>query len=171
MYEVVGCPSCRALWIVADQPETTGCPRCGARHRLERLRSFHETPDQNEAKQVRAAFLATRSGHETAFESLDSFSELAEQIRGPVVDDAEFFEEFGIDAEAVAAISDHGKTERRSRPEQVRMAITQLEEPTEDAIVAFATERGVPEAAVRKILDQLVNRGEATISEGHYRLV
>lgn len=62
MYTIVGCSECNALWIVAGQPHTTGCPRCGKTHEFASLRAFAETDDLDTAKRARGHLLAQRYG-------------------------------------------------------------------------------------------------------------
>ena len=59
----------------------------------------------------------------------------------------------------------------RSRQETVRAALRELDDPTEDDVVAYASERGVPDEYTRKALEKLLRAGEATENRGVYRLV
>jgi hypothetical protein len=58
-----------------------------------------------------------------------------------------------------------------SREETVRDALRELDEPAEDDVVAYASERGVPEEYTRSALRKLVRAGEVSESRGVYRLL
>lgn len=167
MYRVVGCRDCGALWIVADQPETTACQRCGTRHRLERLHAFAETEDEAAARQARAALLADRAGE--SIEGLDDVT--ASQVDIAVPAEA-YLEESGLDPDAVEAAGERataGPTRSRSRREMVLDALDTLDRPTEAEVVAYAADRDVPAEAVSGLLDRLVQAGELSESGGRYR--
>lgn len=170
MYRVVGCRDCGALWIVADRPETTTCPRCGTRHPFERLHAFAETDDEAEARRARAALLADRAGQADAFAELDD--ELAGQLDFEAVAEASYLEEAGLDPDAVADAGERataGPARSRSRRETVLAALEALDRPTEVDVVDYATERDVPAEAVPGLLDRLVRAGEVSESGGRYR--
>lgn len=170
MYRVVGCRDCGALWIVADRPETTTCPRCSKRHPFDRLHAFAETDDEDAARQARAALLADRAGQGDAFADVDE--ELAGQLDFEAVSDTTYLEEAGLDPEAVAEAGERamaGPARSTSRRETVLEALEALEWPTEDEIVEYAAERGVPAEAVSDLLDRLVRAGEVSESGRRYR--
>ncbi|WP_135829384.1 DUF5817 domain-containing protein [Halorussus halobius] len=174
MYAVVGCSDCNALTIVEGRPETTQCPRCGKRRQFEKLKTFVETDDADRAREVRASMLANRQGEGDAFAELDSFAEMDEQVEAAVVADEEYLSSSGIDADEVAAAADRAEnrsasTRGQSREETVRAALRELDRPTEDEVVAYADERGVPADYVRQALDKLVRAGEVSESRGRYR--
>ncbi|MFB6073610.1 MAG: DUF5817 domain-containing protein [Haloarculaceae archaeon] len=173
MYAVVGCGECRALWIVEGRPDTSGCPRCGTRRPFEKRRTFVETDDEDHAREVRASMLANRSGHGDAFAELDSFADLEGELEAAGVDDETYLAESGLDPDAVAAAGERAGSGREgaggSRRETVLAALDALEAPTEDAVVAYATERGVPAEYTRDALSKLVRAGEVTESGGEYR--
>ncbi len=174
MYAVVGCDECSALWVVADEPETTGCPRCGKRHRYAKLKRFVTTDDEDHAREVRASMLANRQGEGEAFAAMDSFAELEAQVDDAGVSDDEYLERSGLDAEEVAAAGERaseGEGGGRSREETVRAALRELDEPTVDEVAAYAAERGVPEGYVERALAKLARAGEVSESRGTYRLV
>ena len=52
-----------------------------------------------------------------------------------------------------------------------REAVRELDETTEEAVVDYASERGVDAEYTRKALEKLVRAGEATESRGVYRLL
>lgn len=168
MYAVVGCSACSALWIVEGRPETTGCPRCGRRRRFDKLKKFVETADEDDAREARAAMLAERGGEREAFDDLGSFAELEAQLDDAGVSDAEYLAESGLDPEEIAAAGESGD-ESKSRRETVLDALDDLDRPTEAEVVAYATERGVPDDYVREALGKLVRAGEATENGGRYR--
>ncbi|WP_254279163.1 DUF5817 domain-containing protein [Haloarcula marina] len=174
MYAVVGCSECSALWVVSGRPETTQCPRCGQRRKHAKRRKFVETDDEAHAREVRASMLANRQGHGDDFAELDSFAEMDRQIEESGVDDETYLEASGIDSDAVAAAGDRaerGATSGSSRKETVLTALRQLDSPTEDEVVSYAAERGVPADYAEKTLAKLVRAGEATESRGTYRLL
>lgn len=175
MYAVVGCRECDALWVVGGEPGTTGCPRCGKRHRFDRLRTFAETADEDRAKQARAALLAERSGHGDAFAELEGFSEMEAAVGDAVVSDEEYLGGAGIDVDEVEAAGEGARRGQgaggSSRPETVRAALRDLDAPTESEVVDYAAERGVPPDAASDLLEKLVRAGEASENGGSYRLL
>jgi len=172
MYAVVGCSDCQALWVVEGRPERSECPRCGTTRQYEKRKQFVTTDDPDHAREVRAAMLAKRQGHEDAFAELDSFAEMDERLDEVGVDDETYLDAAGIDTDAVAAAADRaesGRTGGASRKETVLTALDTLDSPTEDDVVDYATERGVPASYVRDALTRLVRRGEVTETGGTYR--
>lgn len=170
MYRVVGCRDCGALWIVADRPETTTCPRCGKRHPTERLHAFAEVEDEDAARRARAALLADRAGQADAFAEVDA--DLAGQLDFEAVAEATYLEESGLDREAVEAAGERataGPARGRSRRETVLGALEDLERPTEAAVVEYAAEHDVAPEAVPPLLEKLVRAGEVSESGGRYR--
>jgi hypothetical protein len=175
MYAVVGCTECRTLWLLEDPhaSETATCPRCGRRHETSALKRLFTAEDRDDARQARAAMLADRAGAGDAFESTPSVADLDGATEESVVDDREYLDAAGVDADAAAAAGERasGGRERRSRAEVVRDAVDSLDDPDESAVVAHAAEHGVPADAAADLLDRLVRRGEASESGGTYRLV
>ena len=168
MYAVVGCSECSMLWIVEGRPARSSCPRCGASRKHKKRKKFVTTDDENHAREVRASMLAAQSGHSDAFAKLDSFAELGEQATG--IEDETYLKASGIDAEEVAAAGKSDSTSK-SRQEIVREALRELEEPTEDAVVTYATDRGVPAAYTERTLAALVQNGDVSEHRGIYRLL
>lgn len=167
---MVGCRDCGALWIVADRPETTTCPRCGTRHPFERLHAFAETEDEADARRARAALLAERAGQADAFAEVDD--ELAGQLDFEAVSDASYLEEAGLDPDAVADAGERataGPARSKSRRETVLAALEAHDRPTEAEIAEYAGERGVPAEAIPELLERLVRAGEVSESGGRYR--
>ncbi|WP_132057949.1 DUF5817 domain-containing protein [Halorussus amylolyticus] len=176
MYAVVGCSDCGALKIVEGRPDTTQCLRCGKRRKFEKLKKFVQTDDEDHAREVRASMLANRRGEGEAFAELDSFAEMESRVEDAGVSDDEFLEASGIDAEEVAAAAERAEnrsasTRGGSRKETVRDALRELDRPTEDEVVGYASERGVPGEYVREALEKLARRGEVSESRGRYRLL
>jgi hypothetical protein len=173
MYAVVGCTDCGALWLLADPgtAETATCPRCGRRHRTRKLRRFHTAPDREAAREARAAMLAADAEATDAFAATPSVAEMETDVDDPVVDDREYLDAAGVDADAAAEAADRSRDGSTSRPDVVREAIRTVEDPDADDVVAYATDRGVPADAAADLLDRLVRRGEATASGGTYRLL
>jgi hypothetical protein len=174
MYAVVGCSECAALWVVEGRPGTSQCPRCGTRRNHDRRRRFLTTDDEDHAREARAAMLADRQDRGDAFDDLPSFAALERRIDEAGPSDETYLAGSGVDPEAVAAAADRateGAGGNRSRQETVRDALRELDEPAEEAVVAYADERGVPESYTRRALRKLVRAGEVTETRGTYRLV
>ena len=169
MYTVVGCGECQALWVVADRPETTQCPRCRTRHRFASLKAFAQADTSEEAARVRSAMLAERAA-EGEFVDPESVDTDAVGMA-----DEEFLAASGLDPDAVAAAGDraaHGGADggrSRSRQDVVLDALEDLEEPTADEVVSYATDAGVPEPYVRRALERLRRAGEVTERDGVFR--
>ena len=169
MYAVVGCSNCQALWIVEGRPETTSCPRCRTRHQFERLKKFVRTEDQAEAREVRAAMLASAQDREDAYERLDSVGEMEAELDDVGVADEEYLGEHGIDPEVVAAAGERETSGSKSRRDRVLDAIATLEEPSADAVIEYASERGVPPEYVRTALEKFAREGTIVEAKGGYR--
>ncbi|WP_435319385.1 DUF5817 family protein [Haloarchaeobius sp. TZWSO28] len=172
MYHVVGCSDCGALRIIEGRPESTQCGRCGTRRKFKQVRSFVKTDDLDHAREVRASMLANRQGEGEAFAKVESFAELDDAVADGVIDDAEFLEASGLDVDEVNAAGDRasgGGGRSLSRKETVEAALRELDRPTEDEVVAFAEEHGVPADYVETALQKLVRRGEVSESRGRYR--
>jgi len=172
MYAVVGCGECQALWIVEGRPGTSQCPRCGKTRAYEKRREFLTTDDEDHAREVRASMLAARQGQDDAFADLGSFAELETQVEDAGIDDETYLAESGIDPDAVAEADERDRgSGGSSREATVRAALRELDDPTEDDVVAYASERGVPAEYTRKALEKLVRAGEVSESRGTYRLL
>ncbi|WP_254767142.1 DUF5817 domain-containing protein [Salinilacihabitans rarus] len=172
MYAVVGCSECSHLWLIEGRSETTQCPRCGSRKKYEKRKKFVETDDADHAREVRASMLANRQGAGEAFAELDSFADLESQVEGGVVDETEYLEASGLDA---GEIRDAGERDPRgparagSKKDVVERALEDLDRPTEEEVVAYAGDHGVPADYVETALEKLVRRGEVSESRGRYR--
>lgn len=154
MYSVVGCGDCGSVWIVDGDPETTTCRRCGKRHRFASLRKLERTDDKRAAAEARSKILAERAMGDAGVE-LPHVAEMERKL--------------DLDQPAEATLTADGESSPRETV--VRRAIRALDAPTAEAIAAFANERGVPEPAAHRILEDLVNAGEATTDGGGYRLL
>lgn len=175
MYAVVGCSECANMWLITDpkRSKTANCPRCGRTHQTKKLRSFLETEDRQAARQARAALLAKKHGDSEAFAETAHVSEMEELIEESGVDDAEYLEGSGLDADEIESAGER-TTERRSssnRLDVVREAVRDGDRPTEAEVVAYAEERGVPGDAARDVLEKLTRRGDVSESRGRYRLL
>ncbi|WP_267163260.1 DUF5817 domain-containing protein [Halovenus salina] len=170
MYAVVGCDDCSALWIVDGDPETTQCPRCGRTRGHDKRRKFVTTEDEDHAREVRSSMLATRQGYGDAFAELDSFDELEDRLEDSGVDDETYLAESGLDVDAIQE-ADADTSETQSRDEIVREAVETLDRPSAEEVVAYASDRGVPESYTERALTKLVRAGEASESRGEYRLL
>ncbi|MEF8780226.1 MAG: DUF5817 domain-containing protein [Haloferacaceae archaeon] len=178
MYAAVGCNECGNLWLVSDPDaqESATCSRCGKRHRTAKLKRFYTDEDREAARQARAALLADKRDDSEAFADVAHVADLERQLEDAGVDDREYLEESGLDADEVESAGENaavgaGRSPARSREAVVRDAVETVAEPTEPEIVAYATDRGVPEDAAGKILRRLVRSGEASESGGRYRLL
>jgi len=172
MYAVVGCTDCSALWVVEGAPETTTCPRCGKRRQFEKLRRFVETEDRNVAREARASMLANRQDEGEAFANLDSFAEMDAEVFEAGIDDEQYLDAVGADADAAVAAGERatsGAGGSTSRRETVLEALRELDEPTAEEIAAYAAARGVPESYTEEALERLRRAGEVTVSDGAYR--
>jgi len=176
MYAVVGCGSCGTYWLLSDPDgqESATCARCGTRHRTDRLKRFYESAERAAAAEARAKLLADKRDESAAFERAGTVADLEREVEASdgAVDDREYLERSGVDPEAVAAAGagDGGGSRSRSREEVVRDALREGN-TTEESVVTYATDRGVPAEAARDLLDRLTRRGEATVSRGEYRLL
>jgi hypothetical protein len=179
MYAVVGCTNCANMWLLSDPQasKTATCPRCGKRHQTKKLRRFFESDDRDAARQARAALLAKKHGDSEAFAQVAHVSDLDRQVDESGIDDREYLEGSGLDADEVAEAGEQAKHGRAAssggadRLTVVREAIRDGDRPTEDDIVATASERGVPADKTRDILDKLRHRGAVSESGGRYRLL
>ncbi len=178
MYAVVGCNECGGLWLLSDPDaaETATCPTCGKRHRTRKLKRFFEADDREAARQARAAMLADKRGDSDAFDALDSVAEMERRVDdAEAVDDREYLEAAGLDPDAVDAAGDAagpgGSSGGQSRREIVEAGVRAGDRPTEDEVVAYAEERGVPPDAARRLLEKLARRGAVSESGGRYRLL
>lgn len=176
MYAVVGCNNCSMLWLLSNPQDskTAQCPRCQKTHQTTKLKRFFESDDRNAAQQARSALLAKKQGHSEAFADVDHVVDLEAQVDEPVVDDREYLEAAGLDADDVAAAGDQPTGGSKSRDEIVREAVKKSgggDRPTEADILAYATEQGVPREKARELLQKLRRRGEASESGGRYRLL
>lgn len=173
MYAVVGCNECANMWLVTDPEtsETARCSRCGKTHRTAKLKRFFESDDRAAAREARAALLAKKRGDSAAFAAVDHASELEAAVEDAGIDDREYLEASGVDADAVdeAAARAEGGGDSRSRVEVVRDAVETVDDPTETAVAERAAAGGVPADAAREILTRLARRGEVTESNGRYR--
>jgi hypothetical protein len=175
MYAVVGCSECSSLWVVEGRPETSQCPTCGRTREHALRKQFVTTDDPDHAREVRASMLAARQDHSDAFAELGSFAELETQAREAGVDDETYLEGSGVDTDEVAAAADRAEEGAsggdESRAETVRQALRDLGTPDEEAVMAYAAERGVPAEYTRTALEKLIRAGEVSESGGRYRLV
>lgn len=174
-YRVVGCSDCGALWVLSGRPETSRCPRCGTRHRFSKLKAFHETDDENEAREYRAAMLAERQGAGDAFAQLEDFATLERRAAEAGVDDEAYLAESGLDPGEVAGAGERAEQGTSggsaSRKDVVREALQEQDAPTERDVVTYAEARGVPAEAARDLLEKLRRTGEVAESGGTLRLL
>jgi hypothetical protein len=172
MYAVVGCNRCDALWVLEKGPETTSCPRCGKRHRVRKLKRFHEAPTASAAKDARSRLLADRGGHGEVAADLDGFETLGRAADRDVVGDEEYLERSGVDSEAVRAAGERteaGGSRSRGKRQVVLDAFEALDRPTEAELKAYAAEAGVEAGYVERAVEKLSRAGELSETDGRYR--
>jgi hypothetical protein len=87
------------------------------------------------------------------------------------VSDDEYLSGVGVDPDSVANAAQSDDGTQQSRPEIVRSAISSQDTPTEENIISYATDRGVPADAARALLEKLIRQGDLTESGGTYRLL
>ncbi|WP_330630298.1 DUF5817 domain-containing protein [Halocatena halophila] len=171
MYSVVGCPECEAITVVADRPETTGCPRCRKRLTFEKLRVIYQSDDPDKAREIRGRLLADRSGHADAFESVDSFAALETEIEESGISPKAYRQLAGGGEKSPTPVSARTESGSGNRTDRVKKAIRSQEKPTRGTIIKQATENGVPKKAAESILEKLRQNGELTVTDGAYRLL
>ena len=176
MYAVVGCSECGTLWLLRDPrtSETARCPRCETTHRTTKLKRFFESDDRAAAREARSALLAKKRGDSEAFADVDHVSELERAVETAGIDDREYLEAAGVDADAVSEAGARAEGETgttRSRTEVVRDAVRAVENPTQERIVAHAADNGVPEDVAAELLTKLTRRGDVSESGGRYRVL
>jgi len=176
MYAVVGCNNCSMLWLLTDPREsnTAQCPRCGKTHQTKKLKRLFESDDRSAAQQARSALLAKKQGASAAFADVDHVVDLEQQVEEPVVDDREYLDAAGLDADDIAAAGQQSTSRSKPRDEIVREAVEQASDgdrPTEDEVLTYATEQGVPREKAQELLQKLCRRGDASESGGRYRLL
>jgi hypothetical protein len=171
VYVVVGCSDCSGLWIVANprDQETATCARCGSRHATEKLRRLFEAADRETAVEARGTMLARRAGESESFKTVDDGAAAAAGL-----DDDDFLAASGLDPDEVAAAGERaergtGSSGGGDSASVVRTAVTELDDPTGDEVIAFAEARGVPADTARDLLDRLHDQGEVRTVEGGYR--
>ncbi|WP_224334055.1 DUF5817 domain-containing protein [Haloprofundus halobius] len=174
MYAVVGCNGCSNVWILENPREQASaqCSRCGKRHQTKKLRQMYTAEDHDAARQVRSAIVAEKQGASEAFSTLDSVSEMETQLDDAHISDREYLERSGLDADEVAAAGDASSSSAsssKSRRELVEEAVSKQDRPTEEEVVSYAAERGVPAEKARDILEKLTLGGEVSESGGRYR--
>ncbi|WP_459822842.1 DUF5817 domain-containing protein [Halorubrum luteum] len=176
MYAVVGCNRCSNMWLLQNPrtSESAQCPRCSKTHRTSKLKRFYESEDREAAREARAALLAEKHGDSEAFADVDHVAELERAVERAGIDDREYLERSGVDADAAFAAGSEttgGGSRSRSRTEILRDAVREADEPVEAEIIGYATDHGVPEDAARNLLTKLTRRGELSESQGRYRVV
>ena len=176
MYVVVGCNNCSMLWLLADpdSADSATCPRCERTHQTSKLNRFFESEDRSAAKEARSALLAKKQGDSEAFADVAHVSELEARTADAGINDREYLEASGLDPDSVAAAGETTRETAGSHDEIVREAVEAAgddDQPTEDEIVAYAADRGVPEGKTSNLLEKLCRQGEASESRGRYRLL
>lgn len=178
MYAVVGCTECGSYWLL-DDPETqvsATCLTCGRRHQTKKLRRFYTAESRAAAVEARAALLAQKRDQTEQFEAVPDAGQLQRQVaEGTRIDDDEYLDQSGVDPEEAAEAGDVSRERSPSRDEIVRNAVRESSDgggtADRETILDYATDRGVPRDAAADLLDRLRRRGEATETNGEYRLL
>jgi len=126
MYAVVGCNECAAMWLLMD-PQTSDsarCPRCGKTHQTTKLKRFFESEGPRGGPRGAAALLAKKRDESAAFAELDHVSELERAVDESGIDDREYLEASGIDADAVDEAGARAGGASRTRGVGVRSSAT-----------------------------------------------
>lgn len=174
MYVVVGCSDCRHLWLLSDPHtnESATCPGCGKTHQTDRLKHLFESDERAPARQTRAALLAKRSGESAAFAQLDHVTDQEARLDEAGIGEREYLEGVGLDADTVSAAGEiDSGGDSRPRKEILTAGIQETDPATEEAVLEYATDHGVPEAAAADLLEKLTRRGEVTQAGGNFRLL
>ena len=176
MYAVVGCTECAAMWLLNDPSASTTarCPRCGRTHQTKKLKRFFQSSARDAAREARAALLAKKHGDSEAFAAVEHTAVLEQAVEDAGIDDREYLEASGIDADAVFEAGKRvntGASGSSSPTAVIRDAIHECEEPTADRIIAYAAKHDVETSDTRKILKKMTQRGEVTESRGKYRIL
>ncbi|RJX42852.1 replication protein H [Halonotius aquaticus] len=176
MYAVVGCNNCSMLWLLTDpdSADSATCPRCERTHQTSKLKRLFESEDRSAAREARSALLAKKQGDSEAFADVAHVSELEQQAEDAGIDDREYLEASGIDADSVAAVGETTRETAGSHDEIVREAVREAggeDRPTEREIVDYAADRGVPAEKASNLLEKLCRVGDASESRGRYRLL
>lgn len=165
MYSIVGCNQCEALWIVADRPATTTCPRCNTTHQFDRLRTFVETDDLDAAQRARGIMLANRH-HEP--DAADEEVNLLDLAPGDHAIDRSDEPTYPVEGDPPGP----GATDSpRSRRDIILTALTDLDHPTPDNVEEYAAEHGVPPDYVHHALEKLRRAGKIGTDGTTYRLL
>lgn len=170
MYAVVGCRECESLWIVEGRPETTQCPSCRRTYQFDDLRRLAESDDIRAARDARTDLLASRSDDVDAADVPD-FDTAAADADDAVLSDEAYLEGSGIDPAQVETALDSSDTGSDSDREILQAAIEQTEPATARNIVAYAADRDVSPETAEELLETLVEAGEATRTDGRYRVL
>jgi len=170
VYSLVGCRECDALWVVLDRPETTTCPRCETRHPFDRLKRFAEDDDETVVREARTQLLAARQGDSDAVADLDHYEQLGAALEESGIDEAEYLDGVGVDTASLdAATTSSESTGTEHCRDIVLRAVRELDAPTADAVVTFASQRDVSPERARELLKKLVRAGEVSETDGEYR--
>lgn len=143
-YAVVGCSKCRNTWIVASNPDTTVCTRCGKSYKFSSLKKLHATDDKEEARQARTKAQARLNGTEHIVDGLMKKGRLTK--------------------------SDEKETSV-PKDKQIIQIIEELGSATEEQIAEKAEEHGIDKGKTFEYLQKLRMTGEIVKTPNGYRLV
>lgn len=169
MYTVIVCPDCEQPKVVEDVPERTKCGRCQTSLKFRELKHYYETDDSAEAKKARGAIAAQLRGKGDRFEELLDSDILDSEAVSERIDD-EYQSAHGLDDAGDDDQSDTAGSSR-SRQDIVRDGIDECDPASEEAVLDYAVDHGVPRGKAERILRKLRERGEVLRSNGAFRLV
>lgn len=171
MYTVITCPDCQYVQIVKDSPETTTCGRCRKRLNFRELKHYYVTEDKQEARDARSALTAKEQGYSEEFEELyqSEVFETASNVTDRVED--EVLESQGFTTKQLEKETSTSST-TKSRKEIIEDALVyEVDTPTREAVIDYATEHGVPPEKAGELIDKLQRQGLIIETGATLRLV
>ncbi len=164
MYEVVGCRDCGELWIREGDAETAGCPRCGRRFKVDRLRTLGTAESADLARDIRSELLAERTEYGGIVAGYTD-----SEADGRAIDDEQYLTSFGITPETLEEVNETDHQPNLSHRELVLRCIDEVETPSPDQVIAAATEYGLPADGAEELLERLQTAGDVTFDGETYR--
>lgn len=170
MYTVVLCPDCQFVWIVNGQPDRTSCQRCQSSHKFGKIRHLKRVESNEEAREWRTALWADINGRKEEFEEVTKQVDIFED-RDLDVDHDEVFEKYGVNKDEVEEASDVKRKKSQSDRDVITSALEDLENPSTDEVVSYASERGVGEEKTLKVIEKLRRSGQLIRKNGGLNFV
>lgn len=156
LYTVVPCKNCDNVWIVSGVPDRTTCTLCNDTHQFKKLKKLYQTDDREEAREARALKQAQVNGVEHVYKALLENGEFDQDVMDSVVDE-DYLRKKGIDP----SIMEDDGISASSPKEKIRNIIEELDEPTEEAVLKEAIERGISEGKAESLIDKMCMNAEA----------